>query len=263
MRDLRILGTQARYAILTALRSPRVMIFGVAFPIVLLVLFCSIFAQNGSATTHVAGHAIATKAYYTAGVAAYAIMVQTFTSLSISVTTQRETGQLKRLRGTPVPAWTFIAAYVLRCLFYVALVVVALFAIGVLAFDVHLHGPGVLGMVVYVLLGTASLAALGLAVTIICPTAEVASAVGPFAAVLLGFVSGAFIPVSVLPDWLATIGKVFPLAHLATGLQRGLTVGLHHTGLNAENVGVLAAWALGALVFAAWQFRWEPQGATG
>ena len=54
------------------------------------------------------------EAYFTAGIAAYAIILQTFTSLAISLTTQRETGQLKRLRGTPMPAWTFIAAQIIR-----------------------------------------------------------------------------------------------------------------------------------------------------
>lgn len=262
MRDLRMLGTQARYALLTTARSPRALVFGVIFPILLLVLFNSIFAKGDAASTKIGDQSIATKAYYTAGIAAYAIMVQTFTSLAITITTQRESGQLKRLRGTPVPAWTFITAYIVRSVVYVAAMVVALFAIGVLAFDVHLHGAGIPGMILYVLIGTVALAALGIAVTIVCPSAEAASAIGPFAAVLLSFISGVFIPVAMLPSWLQTVGDVFPLAHLASGLQQGLVEGASGSGLDGMDLGVLAVWAVAGLLLATWRFHWEPQSAA-
>lgn len=258
-----MLVTQTRYALITASRNKNVLVFGVLFPVLLLVLFNSIFAHGKNASTVVEGHSIATKAYYTAGLAAYAIMLQTFTSIAITVTTQRESGQLKRLRGTPMPPWTFIAANVLRSVVLVLAMVCVLFLIGVLAFGVHLHGAGVLGMLIYTAVGIAALSTLGLAITIVCSSTESASAVGPFAAVILSFISGAFIPISVLPSWLQTVGKVFPLSHLATGLQRGVATGATGTGLTASDIGILLAWALAGLAVAAWGFRWEPQSARG
>ena len=54
------------------------------------------------------------------------------------------------------------------------------------------------------------------------PTAEAASTIAPFAGVLLGFISGVWIPVDQLPDWLVEVGRVFPLAHLAESLQRAV-----------------------------------------
>lgn len=259
MHDVRIALTQGRYAIAAGIRSSNALIFGIALPIFLLVLFDEVFVHGNNRTTHVGGLAIDTTAYYTAGLVAYAIMLQTFSSLAIIVTTQRETGQLKRLRGTPMPAWTFIVAYMLRSIAYVVVMVIALFGVGVLAFGVHLHGAGVLGLVVYVALGTASMAALGLAVTRVCATAESASTVGPFTAVILSFISGVFIPIAALPAWIGTVGKIFPLAHLASGLQRGLVIGATGTGLTVANVGILAAWGAFGLVVAATTFRWEPQ----
>ncbi len=260
MRSLRILGSQTRYALITSLRTQRVLVFGILFPVVLLLLFNAIFAQGTNRVTHFNGLTIATKSYYTAGMAAYAIMLQTFSALVITVTTQRETGQLKRLRGTPMPSWTFIAAYVLRSIVFVFAIVIVLFAIGVLAFDVKLHSHSLLGIIVYSALGTAALASLGIAVTIICSSAEMASTVGPFTAVMLAFISGVFIPVAVLPNWLDTIGKIFPLSHLAQGLQRSVAIGVHGTGIGASDVVILAAWGLVGIGLAAWKFRWEPQG---
>ncbi len=72
-------------------------------------------------------------AYFTAGMLAYAIMLAGFNQLGIGLVTQRETGQEKRLRGTPLPAWTFIAAAVLRTVVTVGLMAVLLLAIARLA----------------------------------------------------------------------------------------------------------------------------------
>lgn len=262
MRDLRILAVQTRYALVAAGRNSRVIVFGIVFPVFLLILFNSIFASGKNSSTHFDGGMISTKAYFTAGLAAYAIMLQTYSMLAIAVTTQRETGQLKRLRGTPMPAWTFIAAYILRSIILSAVMVVALFAIGIAVFGVHLHGSGILGIAIYAALGTAALGTLGIAVTIFCPTVDSASSIGPFSAVILSFVSGVFIPVSTLPDWLQSVGKVFPLYHLADGMQRSVVSG-GGTGLNGSDIASLLIWAAVGLVFAARRFRWEPQAARG
>jgi ABC-2 type transport system permease protein len=259
MSDFKIVMTQARFAILGGLRNSQALIFGIVLPIFLLVLFNEVFVNSHNRTTHLNGLVIDTKAYYTAGLAAYAIMLQTFSALAIVVVTQRESGQLKRLRGTPMPSWTFIAAYVLRSVVFVIAMVVALFAIGVLAYGVHLHAAGVVGLAVFVFVGTAAMATLGLALTIVCPTADTASTVGPFSAVILSFISGVFIPVAVLPKWLQTIGQIFPLSHLAAGIQLGLVHGATGTGITGKNLGILLAWAAFGLVVAARGFRWEPQ----
>ena len=121
-------------------------------------------------------------------------------------------------------------------------------------------GDALVGIAVYVALGTAAMATLGMAITAFTPTVDAASSVGPFTAVILSFISGVFIPVSALPDWLAQIGQVFPLAPLADGLQRAVTGVGGGTGLTVHNVALLAAWGVVGLVVAARRFRWVPQG---
>ena len=203
---------------------------------------------------------VITRAYLTAGLAAYAIMLQSFSTLTIAMTTLRETGQLKRLRGTPMRPWTFIAAHVLRALILTIAMVIVLLGIGRIFFSVHLSSDALVGVAVYVVLGTAAMATLGMAITAFTPTVDAASSVGPFTAVILSFISGVFIPVHALPDWLAKLGQVFPLAPLADGLQRAVTGVGGSTGLTAHNVGLLAAWGAVGLLVAARRFRWVPQG---
>ena len=244
------------------MRNPRVLIFTIAFPVILLVLFASVFGGANDAI-EIGGARIPVDAYFTAGITAYAIMASAFSTLAIGLTSQRESGQLKRLRGTPLPSWAFISAQILRAVALVAAMTVVLFLIGYLAYDIDMTAEGVAGIVVAVLLGTAAFAALGVALTAVTPTAEAASTIAPFAGVLLGFISGVWIPVDTLPDWLVEVGRVFPLAHLAESLQRAVADPPLGTGLTGENVAVLAAWGIAGLVVAARGFRWEPQAHRG
>ena len=101
------------------MRNSRAVVFGIVFPVVLLVhvqldLLVGRQRDRRSSTTS----RCSTRAIFTAGLAAYAIMLQSFSNLAITVTTQRESGQLKRLRGTPMRPWTFIAAHMLRAVMF-------------------------------------------------------------------------------------------------------------------------------------------------
>jgi ABC-2 type transport system permease protein len=261
MADVRLALTQARYALLTTFRNSRTVVFQLAFPVILLILFNSIFTKGSDETVTFAGGTITASSYFTAGLAAYAIALSTFTNLAIGLTMQRETGQLKRLRGTPMPSWTFVAGQLLRSAALAFVMVVTLLAIGVIAFGVVLPAEHLVGLVVYVALGTAAFAALGMAVTVFTTTVDSASTIGPFTVVMLSFVSGVFISVDTLPGWLQSVGKVFPLYHLAEGLQTCLASGVGGTALDARNVAALAVWGLAGVSMAVRRFRWEPQAA--
>lgn len=252
MKDLRLSLAQARYAVLGFTRNPSALVFTVLMPILLLLLFASIFKGH----TLFTGLRVPVAAYYTAAIVAYEVMLTGFSSMVITVTTEREAGRLKRFRGTPMPGWVYLVAQIARTVLIVVVVVLALVAVGALCYHVHIPGHTVVGLVVYVVLGTAAFCAMGLALTRACTTTESASAIGPFATVILSFLSGVFIPVAILPRWLLDLGKVFPLEHLARGLQRAFLVP-GSTGLTAVNVGVLAAWGIVALFLAARTFEWE------
>jgi ABC-2 type transport system permease protein len=256
MSDVALVVKQTGYALKTTSRNPRAVVFTVIFPIVMLLLFASIFSKGGDAQTTFQGGKIDTDAYFTAGIMAYAISMACFSSLAIGLTTERESGQLKRFRGTPVPSWTFLAARICRSIVLVAIMVVALLVIARLVFDVRLSSEGIAEVAVFTVLGTAAMCALGIAVTTLTNTADSAATIAPFGTVLLAFISGVFIPTDQLPDSLVQIGKVFPLAHLASGLQAAFGTGAVH--LNGENVAVIALWGAAGIIVAARTFRWEP-----
>jgi ABC-2 type transport system permease protein len=261
VNDRGVILAQARMAILVAARTPRTLIFTIAFPLVFLVLFNSIFVNGGKTATLPNDLKLSAQAYFTAGIVAYAIALSTFTTLAVTLTTQRESGQLKRYRGTPMPPWTFIAAQVVRASVQALAMAALLLAVGAIAYGVPVPGSTFPAFVLYVVLGAATLCSLGIALSAFTPTPDAASTIAPFAVVMLAFISGVWIPVESLPHWLETVGKVFPLYHLALGLQTALSPNAAGSGLDAENALILAVWAIAGARIASRRFRWAPQAA--
>lgn len=262
MSDAGIVLQQARMAIMVALRTPRALIFTAAFPLIFLVLFNSIFINGGDNTATLPNDLkLSAQAYFTAGIVAYSVALSTFTTLAVSLTTQRERGQLKRYRGTPMPPWTFVAGQIVRATAQALAMTALLLAVGAIAYSVPIPASTFPAFVLYVILGTATLCSLGIALSAFTPTPDAASTIAPFTVVMLAFFSGVWIPVDQLPHWLETVGKVFPLYHLALGLQTTLSPNATGSGLDAENVAILAIWALVGARLASRRFRWEPQAA--
>jgi len=251
--DIALAAAQTRYALRGFLRNPRALIFTVIMPVFLLLLLSAIF----HGTTRFAGLSVPAASYYTASIVAYQIMTAGFSSLLISVTTAREGGLLKRFRGTPMPSWVYLVAEIGRTIAVAVVTVAVLTAVGVLFYHVRLSGHMLVGLTVYVVVGTGCFCALSLALARICTTIDSASAIGPFSTVVLSFLSGVFVPVAIMPTWLLDIGKVFPLEHLARGLQTAFLLP-GSTGITAANLGVITAWGAGGLLVAVRTFRWEP-----
>lgn len=266
MRELSVLVHLTKFGVKALIRNQRVLVFTIAFPIILLVLFNSIFAHGDKTTTLSHGLRLDEDAYFTAGILAYSIMLSAFSTIAIGLVNMRESGQLKRLRGTPLPPWVFMVAQVIRSVLLILFMTLVLLLIGHFLYGVHIPSGTLGDFILYLVLGTATMCILGIALTTLTPTVDSASTIAPFSAVLLSFISGVFIPVTELPSWLQEIGRVFPLARLADGLQTALApqaseglIAFHRVGLSGANLGVLGLWALGGLIVAVRGFRWEPQ----
>ena len=81
-------------------RNPQSRYFTLLMPIVFLVIFATIF----KGTTVVDGRRIKITTFYVPGIMALGIISATFVNLTQTIVTQRENGEFKRLRGTPLPA---------------------------------------------------------------------------------------------------------------------------------------------------------------
>ncbi len=260
MSDLQLIVLQTRYQLISIARNRRAVLFSLILPAVLLVMFNSVFAP-GSGTVDLGGERVGGHAYFTGGMLTYAVLLSAFSQLAIGLVNQRESGELKRLRGTPVPAWTFIVATVLRAVTVVTSMAVVLILIARVGYGVRFSAAGLGEVLVFAVLGTAAFAGVAMAATSVVTDVDSAGAVLPLIAVILSLISGIFVPIDQLPGGLEDIARIFPVYHLAKGLQMALGNGGVGT-FSGGDVAVLALWGAWAAVFAARRFRWEPHEAT-
>ena len=219
---------QSRYDLRAFLRNRQSQFFTLALPILFLVIFASLFG-GGSHTTQVAGGSISTSVYYVPGIIALGVIAACFGNLVASVTAQRERGVLKRRRATPVPATAIIAGRVLTAIVIAVVMAAALLGIGWAAYGAHVPGRTALALVVTVVIGAASFCCMGYALTSVIRNEDTAQPVTQALLLPLYFISGIFVAVSILPHWLANVGEIFPVRHLANALL--IAYNPHTTGL--------------------------------
>ncbi|MEL6983213.1 MAG: ABC transporter permease [Actinomycetota bacterium] len=247
------LGHQARFDLLVFRRNPAATFFTVILPLIFLVIFTSIFGNE----TLDNGAKVAT--LYVPGILALAITSATAVNLAITMTTRRERGVLKRVRGTPIPPWVFVAAQAISAFVISAIMTVIIEVVGRILFGVRLFADGVPSLVITVLIGAASFAAIGLALTVIIPSEDAAPAVTNAVMLPLYFISDVFIPSDQVPDWIRSIAEIFPIIHLSNALQDSFDPFFDGTPWPWRNWLVIAAWGIGSGVITLRFFRWTPR----
>ncbi|GII56385.1 transport permease protein [Planotetraspora thailandica] len=251
----------ARAAVETKMffREKDAVVFTFSFPIVLLVLFGSIFAGG------LEGTGITFSQLYTAGLIGAGVMGAGFQNLGIGIATERQDGTLKRLAGTPMPAGAYFIGKIVNVLVIALLEVAILLTIGVLMYDLNL--PSDLSRWVTLawvfLLGVSAAALLGIAASSLPRSAKSAAAVISMPFVVLQFISGVFIPFTLMPQWLINIASFFPLKWMCQGFR---SVFLGDAGAVFETTKsyeldrvalVLGAWLIGGAVLCLTTFRWK------
>ncbi|HEU4449011.1 MAG TPA: ABC transporter permease [Gaiellaceae bacterium] len=236
-------------------RNREAAFFSFLFPILLLLLLGSAYGD-----TEIEGVRGAT--YLVVGLIGYGLAATAFASLAITLVVRREQGLLKRVRGTPLPPATYLAAVIASTVVVIALQVTAQVLIGRFVLDADL--PEAVGsLAAAVALGAASFAALGLAVTGLVRSAEGSSAVVNAIYLPMAFLSGAFFSTDDMPQLLEWVAAVLPLTHLLDVI-RDAYVGGESVSASAGAAAAVAAWGLAGLAVAVRMFRWEPrEGMTG
>ena len=255
MSDTRALSLtlrQARYQQKMFWRNAAAAMFTFLFPLMFLVIFSTL---NGGERIKSRG-GITFVTYFMPGILAFGIISATYTNLAIGTVFQREEGILKRIRGTPLPPWAFMAGNVLSSLAVGLLLTVITLFLGIVVYDVTYQAHTTLGLLAALIVGSACFCTLGLAISGFVPNADAAPAIVNFAVFPLVFVSGIFFPMDGAPAWLQNVAKAFPVRPLADALQYVFDPRTKGAGVNGVDMAVLGAWFLVGLVIARRSFRW-------
>jgi hypothetical protein len=168
----------------------------------------------------------------------------------------RDQGILKRLRGTPLPAWAYLAGRIASTFWIVALAVAIVLALGWLVHDVTPAASGWLPLLATLVLGTACLGALGLAIASLVPDAEAVPGITLATFMPLVFLSGVFPLAGVLPEVVTDARRRAPPGtadrrHPGRVPRRGLVAAGARDRRRLDDRGSARWWPV-------WRFRWEP-----
>ena len=133
MSGVALVAHQFRYDQKAFWRNPASVFFTVMFPVVLLLIFATVF---GGETIDVRG-GMKTTTYYVPAIITLAVISATMQSLAMSLVIAREDGRLKRGRGTPMPPWVFIAGRVGNSIVVSLMMLALIAAIGRLLYGVR------------------------------------------------------------------------------------------------------------------------------
>jgi len=254
MTGLALVGHQFRYDQKTFWRNPASVFFTVMLPLIFLFIFATIF---GNETVDERG--VKTTTYYVPAIMALAVISATTVSLAIRLTEDREDGILKRVRGTPLPSWAFIASRVGNSLVVSLLMVVLVAVIGKLVYDVSIPDRTLPAVLVTLALGAASFSCLGFALTAAIPSQDAAPAITNATVLPLYFISGVFIPDSEIPSGVLHVADAFPIRHFFEAFFTAWDPNTTGAGFELGHLAIVLAWGLAGLLAALLAFRWEPR----
>jgi ABC-2 type transport system permease protein len=246
---MRVFVHELRAQQLAFWRSKEAALFIFLFPLLLFVLLGSVYSGKI--------YGVPAPQALLAGLIGYGCANTAFAGLAIQLVVRRELGILKRLRATPLPATTYIAATLTSTLVVFVAQAIALFVIGRIFYGTPL--PSAIGsLILAVVLGAASFAGLGVATASLIRSAEGSSAVVNFILLPMAFLTGSFGPTRHYPAFLRAIGDVLPLKYFIE-IMNAVYLRGHDIWTKPAAIGVLAAWGASGLVVSALKFRWEPR----
>jgi ABC-2 type transport system permease protein len=240
-------------------RDKQSVAFVFSLPAVLLVLLGSIF--RGQA----AGHGTSVGTLFAAGLIGGGIASTNFQYLGIGIATERDRGLLKRLYGTPMNRWAYFIGKTGLVLVCTVAETALLIAVGMLIDNLRLPTSAERWWTfawVFVL-GTVCFSLLGIAISSLPRSARSAPAVIMLPFTVLQFISGVYVPATLVPPWLREIASFFPLKWICQGLR---SVFLPQQAVVLEPAGtwehgrialVLLAWIVAGLVLCLTTFRWR------
>ncbi len=244
---------QIHYQNMLLLRSPTAPFFTLVVPVMLLITLDLVYGSRPMPTR--AGTPF--QQFYLPGMMAFATVNACYINIINGTTLARESGMLKRIRGTPLPGPVYLMGRVVSAALVGLISTAAVMILSTTVFGAEMVWGTMPGTVVFVLAGMACFSCIGLALTPLVPTAEAALPIAYGSILPLAFVSDVFFASDASPSWLRRLADAFPLRPLARSLAENMTPDAPGLGFHWGALGVLAAWTAGAAVALRF-FRWEP-----
>lgn len=234
--------SQARAETTMTLRRGESLLLALGIPVLLLVFFSLVDVLPTGTKDPVD--------FLAPGILALAVMSTAMVGLGIATGFERQYLVLKRLGTTPLGRTALLGAKTLAII-VVEVIQVAVLVPTSLLLGWRPHGDPLVA-VLAVVVGTIAFAGIGLLMAgTLRAEVTLAAANGLYLVLLL--LGGMIVPLSKLPDAMATFARALPAAALSEALHAAMT----SNAVPGRAWVVLVIWAVAAPVAAAVWFRWE------
>jgi ABC-2 type transport system permease protein len=232
------------------LREPIATFFTLAFPPLLVVLFGAMYGNEPRPMFGGYGSMDVSMPGYTAMI----LGTVGFLGVPITISGYRESGVLRRFQATPMRPLTYILADIVANLVTTLLGMMGLVIVGWLLYRVQFEGQ-VIGVMLAVAFCGLAMFSIGYLIAGLAPGARTAQVVGMVIFYPMMFLSGASIPLEILPETIQRIADFLPLTYVAR-LLRGLWLG-DTWGDHLLETAVLGGVLIVCTALAARLFRWK------
>lgn len=232
-----------RYELLRTVRNRRVIIFTLAFPV---ILYLAIAAPNRDVTDF-SSTGISMPLYFMVGLAAFATMNAMLASGG-RIAADRAVGWNRQLRVSPLPPYAYTGTKVLTGYLLAGCSIIVLYACGA-ALGVGLSAGRWLAMTALLLIGLIPFAALGLTLGHVLSSDSVGPAVGGLVSVL-ALLGGTWFPISG-HGFVHDLAQALPSYWLVQASQ----VGLGDAGWGVHGWLVMALWSIALIAIASRAYR--------
>ena len=228
-------------------RSPDVILFCLAMPLVVFILITMIAGKKDAADSGLTYLQSAYVALFTVGICCSAFM-----SIPITIVECRSQGVLRRMYCSPCSPARLLACDTL-CSGVIAALSTLILTLAAVVFGYRMQG-NVLVYIVLWLLTMISMFSIGLMVASLCRTTKSMNVVTSLLYFPMLLFSGATIPLKVFPAWFQAVAKWMPLG-VGIGLLKSVSMGCYDS-ITVPVITLIAIVVLCGTV-AVKTFRWE------
>jgi ABC-2 type transport system permease protein len=222
---------EAKYEFLRVLRTPAFAIPSLMFPPLFYLLFAVLLNRGNDGAAH----------YLFATYSVFGVMAPGLFGFGVGVAIERERGWLALKRVAPMPPGAYLAAKMIMAMLFALIIYAILAAMAYMLGGVRLQAMQWLLIGLITTLGVLPFCALGLLVGSRV-NASAAPAFVNFIYLPMAFLSGLWMPITMLPTFIQNIAWIWPPYHLA---QLALAAsGRDSAGGVLEHVGYLAAFTV-------------------
>jgi len=189
--------------------------------------------------------------YYVPGILSAFIMTNGIIGVSITISEFRRSGILKRFIATPISKYEWILGNLLHQVILAFILTAIMLCLAWLVFDFH-RVPNIYSILL-IILGAVTFCSLGIFLGGIIKDTEAVTGIANAIAFPMMFLSGAFWPVEMMPEYLQSLAKLLPLYYLHNGLR----IAMIYEKLDMLSFSVLTTLALVFIILAIKTTKWR------